>query len=92
MNHKMFSKPNSNLNPLSLSQMPYCSPLMRLIENCKLKGRHWSKILTSTFPDCQRKMAKPKLTCHVNLFQISGLDINQKLTDIKLKSIAIQIK
>lgn len=44
------------------------------------------------YQDYLRKMARPKLTCPVLCFQILGLDINQKLVDIKLTSIAIQIK
>lgn len=37
-------------------------------------------------------MGRLRQTCHVLIIQISGLDVNQKLSDIKLTSIAIQIK
>jgi len=37
-------------------------------------------------------MEKQKLICHVTLNLKPGLDIHQKLIDIKITSIAIQIK
>ncbi len=44
------------------------------------------------FQDCLKKMVRLELTCHVLHNSNIGLDIHQKLVDIKVASIAIQIK
>lgn len=43
-------------------------------------------------PDFQRKMEKLERICHVSFSINLGLDIHQRLLDIKITSIAIQIK
>lgn len=67
-------------------------PSKNLMFNSPQRGRLLSKKLIFMSLDFQRKMEKPEQICHVTSFINLGLDIHQRLLDIKITSIAIQIK